>query len=83
MDFKVSCSIQPESYRNWFRTDQSNHQVAQWKGLFEGLPKVVVEEAPDPTAKPESLRWLLRFPHSGQSMGASISENRRNSVNSV
>ena len=79
----VKFTFQPQTLGNVLQTDQSVQQLAQWKGLLAGWLLEAVDAAPEPTANPESIRWLSRPPHSGQSIGASISEHRLSSVNSV
>ena len=64
------------------QTDQPVQQFIQLNGLFEGAETEGILEAATPTAKELTDRSVSMLAHSGQSIGASISHIRGNSVKS-
>jgi len=62
------------------KTDQSVHQLTQLNGLLDGADTEDILDVATPTAKELIDRCDSLLPHSGHSIGASISHIRRSSV---
>jgi len=62
------------------QTDQSVQQLTQLNGLLDGAETEGILEVATPTAKELTDRSVSLLPHSGHSIGASISHIRRSSV---